>query len=166
MVCDLLQKIVLFQAVGTQFTPADAKEVVKSLYDILTILDTKGLALLAFDGIVVAATAFTAEKGEVFTKHGVARWLAIAIIIMALTASALCLGVSRVSYDFFGYVDCAPGKLDFTNEIDELTILVGRRTWYYQSAWWLSLAAIPLFLTMFSMSLEWRSGNKKRRRKS
>jgi hypothetical protein len=51
---------------------------------ILTVLDSKGLALLAFDGIVVAATTFAAEKGGVFHRRGMARWLAILIIILAL----------------------------------------------------------------------------------
>ncbi len=87
MVCDLLQKIELLHAAGTQFTPADAKEVVKNLYEMLTILDNKGLALLAFDGIVVAATAFTAEKGRRLPQaRPRSRWLAIAIIILSLMA--------------------------------------------------------------------------------
>jgi hypothetical protein len=47
-VCDLLQKIELIHAVGTQFRPPHAHEVAKTLYEILTILDGKGLALLAF----------------------------------------------------------------------------------------------------------------------
>lgn len=172
MICDLLQKIELLHAAGTQFAPSDGKEVVKTLYDILTVLDNKGLALLAFDGIVVAATAFTAEKGDVFIRHTPARWLAIAIIVVALLAAALCLGVSRISYPFFDFVECAPPKLDFTKEIEHLAGLVGWRTWYYQSAWWLSIVAIPLFLAMFSISLEWDSPkklprkNRKPRRKS
>ena len=69
MDCDLLQKIELLHAAGTQIIPPDAKEVGKTLYEILTILDGKGLALLAFDGIIVAATTFAAEKGNVFHKR-------------------------------------------------------------------------------------------------
>ena len=46
MVCDLLQKIELLHAAGTQFTPPDAREVLRTFYEILTILDNKGLALL------------------------------------------------------------------------------------------------------------------------
>ena len=49
MDCDLLQKIELLHAAGTQIIPPDAKEIGKTLYEILTILDGKGLALLAFD---------------------------------------------------------------------------------------------------------------------
>ena len=86
------------------------------------MLDSKGLALLAFDGIIVAATTFAAEKGGVFYRRGMARWLAILIIILSLAASALCLWVSEISYSFFHYVDCtAPDRLDFSNEITRLS---------------------------------------------
>lgn len=72
MVCDLLQKIELLHAAGTQISPSHASEIVKTLYEILTILDGKGLALLAFDGIIIAATTFAAEKGDVFHRSGLA----------------------------------------------------------------------------------------------
>ena len=104
--CDLLQKIELIHAAGTQFTPPYAHEVAKTFYEILTILDGKGLALLAFDGIVVAATTFAAEKANVFHKQGLARWLATAVIVLSLAAAALCLGVAEVSYRFLHYVEC------------------------------------------------------------
>jgi hypothetical protein len=155
-VCDLLQKLELLHTAGTQITPIHATELVKSLYEILTILDGKGLALLAFDGIIVAATTFAAEKGDVFRKRGMARWLAILVIIIALAAAALCLGVSEVSYSFLHYVECTgPDKLDYADEIHHLATLVDWRTVYYQIAWTFSIIAIPLFLIMFWVSLDW-----------
>lgn len=155
--CDLLQKIELLHAAGTLVTPPHGQEIVKTIYDILTILDGKGLALLAFDGIVVAATTFAAEKGNVFHKRGLARWLAILIIVLSLSAAALCLGVSEISYHFLQYVACVPpNRLDYTDEINHLANLVDWRTAYYQIAWSLSLVAIPLFLIMFWISLDWR----------
>jgi hypothetical protein len=157
MVCDLLQKIELLHAAGTHILPPDGREVVKTFYEILTILDNKGLALLAFDGIIVAATTFAAEKGGVFQKPGLARWLAIAIIVLSLAAAVACLFVSEVSYPFFAYVNCnAPQSLDFTSEIDRLADLAGWRTDYFQFAWWCSIIAIPLFAIMFWVSLNWR----------
>jgi hypothetical protein len=156
MDCDILQKIELLHAAGTQFTPPDAREIVKTLYEILTILDGKGLALLAFDGIIVAATTFAAEKANVFHTRGMARWLAIAIIVVSLTAAALCLGVAEVSYPFLHYVACSAGKLDYSAEIAHLTSSVMWRTAYFQIAWSLSVAAIPLFLVMFWVSLNWK----------
>ena len=157
MDCDLLQKIELLHTAGTQIVPVHGDDIVKTLYEILSILDNKGLALLAFDGIVVAATTFVAEKGDVFRRRGLARWLAITVIVVALSAAALCLGVSEVSYQFLHYVACpAPGKIDYTAEIGHLTMLVDWRTAYYQIAWALSIVAIPLFLVMFWVSLDWQ----------
>ena len=157
MACDLLQKIELLHSAGTQFIPSNAHDMVKTFYEILTVLDGKGLALLAFDGIVVAATTFAAEKADVFHKPGLARWLAILVIALSLAAAALCLGVSEIVYSFFHYVECsAPDKLDYTNEIDHLAMLVDWRTAYYQIAWSFSIIAIPLFMVMFAVSLKWR----------
>jgi hypothetical protein len=157
MMCDLLQKLELLHAAGTQFSPPHGRQILKTIYDILTVLDTKGLSLLAFDGIIVAATTFAAEKGQVFNKRGLTRWLAITIIVLALVAAALCLFVSEISYPFFHYVECsAAGTLDLTREIKRLTILVDWRTEYYRYAWWLSIIAIPLYLWMFWASLDWK----------
>jgi hypothetical protein len=129
----------------------------QNFLEILTILDDKGLALLAFDGIIVAAATFVAEKGAVFQKRGIARWLAIFIIILALSAAVACLFVSEVSYPFFNYVTCEASRgLDFTSEISRLAAHVEWRTDYFQFAWWCSIIAIPLFLTMFWISLGWR----------
>ncbi len=157
MQCDLMQKLELLTA-GIQINPPHGQEIVKTLYDILTVLDTKGLALLAFDGIVVAATTFAAEKGGVFHHRGWPRWLAITIIILSLAAAALCLGVSEISYSFLHYVDCtASDKLDFSDEISRLAALVDWRTAYYQTAWWFSMIAIPLFFVLFWGSLSWKN---------
>ncbi len=156
MVCDLLQKVELLHAAGTQFTPTNAREVVRSFYEIMTILDNKGLALLAFDGIIVAATTFAAEKGGVFNKRGLARWLAIVVIFLSLAAAVACLFVSEVSYPFLGHVACnAPHGLDFTDEINQLANLVDWRTDYFHFAWYCSIIAIPLFAWMFWVSLNW-----------
>ena len=157
MECSLLQKLELLHTAGTQLNPPHALEIVHTLYESLNVLDSKGLALLAFDGIIVAATTFAAEKGNVFHRRGVARWLAIMVIIVSLTAAGLCLGVSEISYPFLCYVQCAaPDKLDYVNEIDHLATLVDWRTGYYQMAWALSIVAIPSFLTLFWVSLNWQ----------
>ena len=157
MDCDLLQKVELLHAAGTLFTPSDGREVVRTFYEVLTILDNKGLALLAFDGIIVAATTFAAEKGGVFNRPGLARWLAILVIVLSLTGAVACLFVSEISYPFFYYIKCsAPKALDYTAEINNLANLVVWRTDYFHLAWWCSIIAIPLFIAMFSVSLDWR----------
>ena len=147
MDCDILQKIELLHAAGTQFNPPNAREIAKTLYEILTILDGKGLALLAFDGIIVAATTFAAEKGNVFHKRGSARWLAILVIVVSLAGAALCLGVAEISYPFLHYVGCSADKLGLQREIahlDEPGDMADRVLPNRLVA--LSVAAIPLFL--------------------
>ncbi len=157
MVCSLLQKLEALHAAGTQITPPHAQEIVHTLYESLNVLDSKALALLAFDGIIVAATTFAAEKGNVFHKRGLARWLAILVIVTSLSGAGLCLGVSEISYPFLNYVECAtPDKLDYANEISHLATLVDWRTGYYQTAWVLSMLAIPLFFLLFWVSLNWQ----------
>lgn len=154
MVCDLLHKIELLNAAGTQVVPANAHAIAATFYDMLTILDDKGLALLAFDGIIVAATTFAAEKGGAFQRRGMARALAVLIIVLALAASVACLLVSEISYPFYGHVACTAARgLDFTDEISHLAAAAHWRTLYFHVAWWLSLIAIPLFLVLFWMSL-------------
>ena len=41
MVCDLLQKIELFHAGGTQMVPPHGPDIVKAFYDILTVIDQR-----------------------------------------------------------------------------------------------------------------------------
>jgi hypothetical protein len=65
-VCTLLQKLELLHTAGTQINPPHAPEMDHTLYETMNVLDAKGLALLAFDGIIVAAATFAAEKGNVF----------------------------------------------------------------------------------------------------
>jgi len=157
-VCTLLQKLELLHTAGTQINPPHAGEIVHTLYDSMNVLDAKALALLAFDGIIVAAATFAAEKGNVFHKRGVARWLAIFVIVVALAGAGLCLGVSEISYPFFHYVQCSttPDKLDYVQELEHLATLVDWRTAYYQTAWGLSILAIPSFFSLFWVSLNWK----------
>ena len=45
MECDFLDKIELLHAVETQIIPPNGREIVKSLYDILNVLDKQGTRL-------------------------------------------------------------------------------------------------------------------------
>ena len=68
MVCDLLQKIELFHAGGKQMVPPHGPDIVKAFYDILTVIDSKGFALLAFDGIIVPPQHLPLKKAASFTS--------------------------------------------------------------------------------------------------
>ena len=114
------------------------------------------LIAVSFASPPIAATTFAAEKGDVFHRRGFVRWLAIIIIVLSLTGAALCLFVSEISYPFFHFVECTGSDtLDFSNEISRLATLVEWRTSYYRLAWTCSIVAIPLFLVLFWVSLNW-----------
>jgi len=114
------------------------------LYESLTVLDRKADALMAFDGLLVAASAFAVEKGGVVPTN---RWLrpgVICIIVLALVAAASCLLVTRVSYDFLDNAKVENGILQLGNELESLIAVLKTRTRVYQFGWWLSLLAVVL----------------------
>src|SRR5712691_4927929 len=96
---DLREKCDLLCAPGTSISPVQAKDTAKFLYEALTILDSKASALMAFDGILVAAATFTVEKEGVVD---IQRIVTLIVIIMALAGAVLCLFVARISYPFLG----------------------------------------------------------------
>ena len=155
---DLLQKLQLLYASGTHITPENAKAIAEFLYEALTVLDRKATALMAFDGILVAAASFTAEKKNVVSTE---RVFTLIVTSMALVAAGFCLFVSQISYPFLDKVASAPGALDYSNELKALESALIWRTYFYQAAWWLSLFALPLFLIMFATSLRRRNKTKK-----
>ncbi len=148
---ELREKLELLSVQGTQIVPVNAEATKKYLYDDLTVLDSKASALMAFDGILIAAASFTVEKGGVCDTL---RVIPLIVIIMALVAAGLCLLVAQVSYPFLGKVVMTPGRLDYSKELDALDGAVIWRTRFYQAAWWLSLIAVALFLILFGMSLK------------
>jgi hypothetical protein len=134
----------------------DAKsvaEVMKAMYEALHALDITSSALLIFNGVLITAAAFAAEKP--FLPR-VLHWWAIIVILVGLVASALCLRVTHISYPFYGKVEIvsgtkkvgtvqAPGAaaesnviVDFREEFIELDHEIALRTCYFQIAWWLS----------------------------
>jgi hypothetical protein len=107
VVCSLLEKIELLHAAGTQFRPPHAGEIVKNLYDILNVLDEKGLAPLAFDGIVVAATTFAAEKGGVFHRPDWRDGWRLQLSSCRLPQLHCVSGFRKFPIDFFNMLNAA-----------------------------------------------------------
>jgi len=152
----LREKYELLSAQGISINPPKAEQTAKSLYEALTILDSKASALMAFDGILVAAAAFTVEKAGALDAQRAVTFIAI---VIALAAAALCLLVARISYPFLDKVRITPGVppgLDYSDEIRALDGEVMRRTRYYRIAWRLSLAGLLPFLIMFGLALQTR----------
>jgi hypothetical protein len=150
---DLREKYEKRLATGTIVVPRNGEAIKECFYGNLTVLDTKASALMTFDGILIAVASFTVQTGGVFEKQPI---VPLIVIITALIAAGLCLFVAQISYRFLGKVIIKPGAsdtLDYTAEIKALHGAVDRRTFYYRTAWYLSLIAIALFLAMFLLTL-------------
>ena len=150
---DLLEKLVALHAAGAQVTPENAKDVANYLYEALTVIDRKAATLLVFDGILVAAAAFAIEKESTRAQ----RLLTFVVILMVLAAAGLTLVAAQISYPFFDKIVVTAGHVDFSTELRALADALVSRTAFYRTAWWLSIAALPLFLVMFAKSIGWKS---------
>lgn len=102
---ELRKKYELLFAEKTEFVPDKARDIKESLYGNLTILDSKASALMAFDGILIAAATFAFPSAS-----GLQWWALLIGIVMALTAAGFCLGVAQVSYPFLGKVAMTPAR--------------------------------------------------------
>jgi hypothetical protein len=129
-------------------TPTE-KERIDWLYSILTILDTKAGALLAFDGLLLAAASFMYEKMS--ENMALLKVLALGLILVALLAALLCLLVAQMSYSFLGRITV--GTLDNTAEINELERVAEQRTKYLWVAWGVSVGAVLFFMLVVVIKL-------------
>jgi hypothetical protein len=134
---------------GTPAGPTDM-EMIKWLYDVLTILDSKAGALLAFDGLLLAAEALMYDKMS--EKIGWLHYTSLALIIITVVAALFCLFVARVSYAFLGRIDL--NSYSNTAEIDELGNIIQSRTHRLWWAWGLSVIAVFLFVILAIFVLE------------
>jgi len=116
--------------------PTD-KEKVDWLYGVLTVLDAKAGALLAFDGLLIAGAALTYDK---FSD----KWVSLGLILLSLAAALLSLYVARMSYAFLGNI--VPGHADITGELNSLEEVTERRTRILFVAWWLSIIAVYCYI--------------------
>jgi hypothetical protein len=137
----MLYKLLILNAAGAQITPEGAKEILKAFYHALNALDTTASALLIFNGILVAAASFAADR----TRDNKLLWAwVIVVILIALIAAGLCLRVAHISYPFYDKVVATSGRVDFTKEFEELNKEVALRTWLFQNAWRLSIIAVVM----------------------
>ncbi len=128
------------QGQPAQPPPTDA-DTIKWLYDVLSILDGKAGALLAFDGLLLAAEALMHEK--MLEKMDWLHPYSLALILFTLVTALLCLFVAQVSYDFLGNIDL--DKHDNTAEIDGLGKVIELRTARLGLAWGFSVIAVICF---------------------
>lgn len=148
---DLREKYELLTSLAP-VTPLNAPGIKEHFYSNLTTLDSKASALMAFDGILIAAATFAFPTAF----SDLWRWILLAVIVIALIAAGFCLGVAQVSYPFLGKVRTTlgpPRALDFSEELNALDLAVQRRTGFYQVAWRLSFGTVILAPIMFIIAL-------------
>ena len=141
----MYDKLLKLHADGAQITPPGAEHILEGLYKALDALDLTASSILIFNGVLVTAAAFAAER------RGVARplrvWLII-VIIVALISAGLCLRVTHVSWPFLDKVVVDLGgpspRLDFSQEFQALDAEIALRTLLFQLAWYLSGAMVVL----------------------
>jgi hypothetical protein len=128
--------------------PTD-KEKIDWLYSVLTILDGKAGALLAFDGLLVAAEALMYDK--LAAQADFLHYASLLLILLTLAAALLCLFVAHMSYDFLGKIDLAV----YSNaaEIDELARLAEARTRRLWAGWNLSVLSVFGFMVLLIIFL-------------
>jgi hypothetical protein len=118
--------------------PSD-KDKIDWIYGVLTILDAKAGALLAFNGLLIAAATLTYDK---FPEKA----LFIALILLSLFASLLSLYVARVSYEFLGNI--IPGQCNNQSELDVLEDVAEKRTRILFVAWSMSVFSVYCYIAV------------------
>jgi hypothetical protein len=121
-----------------------ARRTLEFFYEALSVLDHKAEALMVFDGILIAASAFVLDRGNLHRIHKWRRTLVLLAIMLALFAAGSCLFVARVKYSFLGDMTVAGGKLQTSEEFQALAVVLARRTFDYELAWYLSVSAVCL----------------------
>jgi hypothetical protein len=130
-------------APGGAPSPTDMEKV-GWLYNVLTILDGKAGALLAFNGLLLAAEALMYDKMS--DKIGWLHYASLVLMIITVVAALLCLFVAHVSYAFLGKIDLS--VYDNRAEIDKLGTVAQKRTYLLWLGWGLSVAAVLLFIVL------------------
>ena len=129
-----------------------AKKTLEFLYEALSVLDHKAEALMVFDGILIAAAAFVLDRGNLHRIHKWRRMLVLLAIMLALFAAAACLLVARVKYSFLGDLTIVGGKLQLDEEFKALAVVLARRTFDYQLAWFFSVSAVCISILVAASS--------------
>jgi hypothetical protein len=114
------------------------KDVLDSVYRLLTILDTKASALMRYNSIILAAMAFLIKDRE-HPPHGTA-----AIVSLTIGSIVACLLVVGVFWRFYQFVEVDPVK--FGTELASIRRVLFLREAAYQIAWWFSIAVLVILI--------------------
>jgi hypothetical protein len=129
-----------------------ARRTLEFFYEALSVLDHKAEALMVFNGILIAASAFVLDRGNLHRVHKWRRILVLLAIILSLFAAGSSLFVARVKYSFLGAVTIVGGKLQLDEEFRALSVVLAHRTFDYQLAWYLSVSAVCISILVAASS--------------
>jgi hypothetical protein len=127
---------------GAKQNPSD-KQIIEWLYGVLTVLDSKAGALLAFDGLLLAAASLMYDKMS--EKVPWLRTPSLLLILVTLFAALLCLFVAQVSYHFLGKITLGVNN---DPEIETLGKAAECRTRILWVAWRASVFAVCSFIAI------------------
>jgi hypothetical protein len=126
--------------------PGDHRDdwaVLKKLYELLNILDTKTSSLLTFDALIVAVFTIILQKED--TAGAPVLWVSLLGTLIIILSMGICVWVVRISWPFL-----KPG-VAITTECQAVADVVDVRTIYYQWAWRLSFAGVFVLVLAFGL---------------
>jgi len=137
--------------------------VLKTLYELLNIIDGKASSLLTLNAITVAILAIIAQ-GEISPSdpssshphNSVLIPLALGTLTIAVSAF-FCFTIMNIAWKFFGHVTLANGQQALGTEIAELCRLLDDRAGKYTWAWiWACEGGILTLISAIVWSLHCR----------
>jgi hypothetical protein len=139
--------------------PPKGNIVLDSIYQVLTILDTKSSALMRLNGVMLAAAAFLLNPQYESSKF--VQLLVSASGIGSTFSIACCLLVVSVDWPFLGLVteettQDSKTQLNFSDELFHLQHVTDFRQFCYRLGWTISLlttAAFFLAVVLFFVSI-------------
>jgi len=131
---------------------SDTPKIIEGMYAILTTLDSKASGLLRVNSIFIAV--LTVFLGWLINRNPPPNvpsfWRVITYSDLGLfiLSSFLCLWIVRVSWSFYGKAVLDKGTYTFDSELEPLARTTIRRTFYYRVAWFLTFAALLVFVAI------------------
>lgn len=117
--------------------------VLKELYELLNILDSKTSSLLTFDALILAVYAIVLQKDVGWAVL----WASLSGTLLIVVSTAVCVWVVRMSWEFLKPETAIGDECRaLANKVDERTVL-------YQYAWRLSFAGV--FVLVLAMALRY-----------
>lgn len=131
---------------------ADAGKALDRSFSLLNILDTKATGLLSVNGLLAAfLTVFIAFYKDPARSDGshLVLTLASGQLFILIVSALFCFAIVRMNWEFLRDIKVGSDKkVDATDELKAVCIVVGERTFMFQFAWWLTLISLFVLLIL------------------